>query len=283
MSSPLIAATALRAQLDAGTPLLLCDCRHDLADPGAGARAHASGHLPGALHLHLDHDLSAPTDGRNGRHPLPSREALAARLAALGFADDLPVVVYDGSGGMYAARLWWMLGWLGHREVWVLDGGLAAWQAAGGALQAGPVAARSPGHFTLRPAQHSTLAYPEVLAGLGKGLRLIVDARAPDRFRGENETLDPLGGHIPGAVNRCFRDNLAADGRFKPAEQLRAEWLALMGQRDAATLVQQCGSGVTACHNLLAMAVAGLPGSALYAGSWSEWSAQPGAPIATGA
>lgn len=279
MNSPLISATALRAQLDAGTPLLLCDCRNDLADPGAGARAHAAGHLPGALHMHLDRDLSAPPDGRNGRHPLPTREALAARLAALGFADDLPVVVYDDCGGMYAARLWWMLGWLGHREVQLLDGGLAAWQAAGGALQAGPVAPRAPGRFTLRPAQQTTIDYTELLAGLGKGWRLIVDARGPDRFRGENETLDPVGGHIPGAVNRFFKLNIGEDGRFKPADVLRAEWREVIGGRDPASLVMQCGSGVTACHNLLALEVAGLSGAQLYPGSWSEWCSDPARPM----
>lgn len=279
---PLIDVAALQAMLTAGQAVLLCDCSHDLADPGAGARAHDAGHLPGAIHLHLDRDLSAPTTGRNGRHPLPTPEALAARLSALGFADDLPVVACDSSGGIYAARLWWMLRWLGHARVQVLDGGLPAWRAAGGALQTGAVTPRPPGHFTPRPPLERCLGFEAVLAGIGQGLRLIVDARAADRFRGENETLDPVGGHIPGAMNRCFRDNLGADGRFKPAAALRAEWLALMGQRQAGDLVQQCGSGVTACHNLLAMASAGLEGSALYAGSWSEWCAQPHAPVAVG-
>ena len=279
---PLIDVVALQALLAVGKPLLLCDCGHDLADPAAGARAHQAGHLPGAVHLHLDSDLSAPTTGRNGRHPLPEPEALLARLSALGFADDLSVVVYDSSGGMYAARLWWMLRWLGHAAVQVLDGGLPAWRAAGGELQTGPVAPRAPGRFTQRPSLERCLDFDNLLAGLGKGSRLIVDARGPDRFRGENETLDPVGGHIPGALNRCFRDNLAADGRLKPAAQLHAEWLALMGERRATDLVQQCGSGVTACHNLLAMASAGLDGSVLYAGSWSEWCAQPQAPVAVG-
>lgn len=282
MTTPLITAPALRALLASGAPLLLCDCRADLADPAAGARAHAEAHLPGALHLSLDDDLSAPRTGANGRHPLPGRAAFATRLAALGFADDLPVVAYDASGGMYAARLWWMLRWVGHGAVQVLDGGLAAWDAAGGALQGGAAPARAPGHFTLRPPLVSTLGFDDVLADLGSGQRLIVDARAPDRFRGENETLDPVAGHIPGAANRCFRDNLAADGHFKPVAQLQAEWLALMAGRRPADLVQQCGSGVTACHNLLAMEAAGLGGAALYPGSWSEWCAQPGAPVAVG-
>ncbi len=282
MPSPLISAPTLHTLLSSGTAVLLCDCQFDLADATAGERAHAAGHLPGALYLHLDRELSAPRNGRNGRHPLPDRAAFAARLAALGLRDDLPVVVYDGTGGMYAARLWWMLRWVGHGAVQVLDGGLAAWHAAGGALQAGPTPPRPPGNVTLRPPLVSLLGFDEVLAGLGQPRRLVVDARAPDRFRGDNETLDPVGGHIPGALNRAFRLNLGADGCFKPADQLRTEWLALMAGRRPAELVQQCGSGVTACHNLLALEAAGLGGSALYAGSWSEWCARPEAPVATG-
>ena len=284
MSHALISAPTLRARLASGAPCLLVDCSFDLADPAAGQRLHAERHLPAALYLHLDRDLSAPkTDAARGRHPLPDREAFARHLASLGLHDDLPVVAYDGSGGMYAARLWWMLRWLGHAAVQVLDGGLAAWDRAGGKLQGGPVAALAPGHLTLRPALVDAVDYNGLRAGLGQAGRLIVDARAPDRFRGENETLDPVGGHIPGALNRCFRDNLAADGSFKPAGQLRLEWAAATGGRPAAELVMQCGSGVTACHNLLALEVAGLPGAQLYPGSWSEWCAQPGAPVAVGA
>ena len=288
MTQPLITASALRALLASGSPLLLCDCSFDLSDTGAGVRSHAERHLPGAIYLNLDHDLSAPKSTvagapSAGRHPLPTREAFAARLAALGFRDDLPVVAYDGSGGMYAARLWWMLRWVGHAAVQVLDGGLAAWTAADGALQSGAVPARSSGSFTLRPPLVSTLAFEDLLDGLGRGSRLIVDARSPDRFRGENETLDPVGGHIPGAANRFFRHNLGPDGCFKPADQLRSEWQDLIGGRRPADLVQQCGSGVTACHNLLALEAAGLGGSALYPGSWSEWCGRSQAPVATGA
>ena len=200
-----------------------------------------------------------------------------------GLRDDQAIVVYDQAGGMYAARAWWMLRWLGHAAVQVLDGGIAAWQAAGGALDSGPAAPRAaqPG-FALRESLEATLDHASLRAGLGTPGRLIVDARAPDRFRGENETLDPVGGHIPGAVNRLFRLNLAADGRFKPADTLRSEWLALMAGHAPEALVMQCGSGVTACHNLLALHLAGLAGARLYPGSWSEWCAQPGAPIATG-
>ena len=286
MTAPLITAPALRALLASGAPLLLFDCRFDLADTAVGARACDAGHLPGAVYLHLDDDLSAPRDGqppRNGRHPLPSRQAFAQRLAALGCHDALPVVAYDASGGMFAARLWWMLRWLGHGAVQVLDGGLPAWEAAGGALQGGPVPAREPGRLSLRPPLVHTIDYAALRAGLGHGARLIVDARAPERFRGEGEILDPVGGHIPGAANRCFRDNLSPAGTFKPQNQLRSEWLALMAGRTPADLVQQCGSGVTACHNLLALEAAGLGGSALYAGSWSEWCVQPNAPLASGA
>ena len=284
MSHALISAPTLRARLASGAPCLLFDCSFDLADPAAGERNHARRHLPGALYLHLDRDLSAPrTDAARGRHPLPDRAAFARHLASLGLHDDLPVVAYDGNGGMYAARLWWMLRWLGHAAVQVLDGGLAAWDAAGGKLQGGLVAALAPALFTLRPPLVEAVDYGSLRAGLGQAGRLIVDARAPDRFRGENETLDPVGGHIPGALNRCFRDNLAADGCFKPAAQLQAEWTAVTGRRPAPDLVMQCGSGVTACHNLLALEVAGLPGAQLYPGSWSEWCAQPGAPVAIGA
>ncbi len=283
MSLPLISAPALRTLMATGDRLLVCDCRFDLADPAHGEADHLAWHIPGAVYLHLDRDLSAPKTGRNGRHPLPDRAAFAQRMADLGCHDDMPVVAYDASGGMYAARLWWMLRWLGHSRVQVLDGGLVAWDAAGGALQAGPVAPRVPATLSLRPPLVDLLDFDAVLGGLGQPGRLVVDARAPDRFRGENETLDPIGGHIPGAANRFFRDNLQPNGQFKPAEQLRQEWLALMGQRRSSDLVQQCGSGVTACHNLLALAAAGLDGAALYAGSWSEWCSRDNAPLATGA
>ena len=293
MTTPLISAPALRALIASGAPLLVFDCRFDLAQPEQGALSYLEGHLPDAQYLHLDRDLAAPrTSGlasgaanplQGGRHPLPSRKAFAALMASRGCQDDLPVVAYDATGGMYAARLWWMLRWLGHPAVRVLDGGLAAWDAAGGALHAGPVPARGPGAFTLREPLTAAVDYAALRSSLGEGPRLIVDARAPDRFRGENETLDPVGGHIPGAVNRFFRDNLQPDGHFKPQAQLQAEWQAVMAGRRPADLVAQCGSGVTACHNLLAMAAAGLGGAALYAGSWSDWCAQPDAPIATGA
>lgn len=283
MFDALISASELLAELHARADrVLLCDTSFDLADVQAGERAYAQAHLPGAVYLHLDRDLSSPRTGRNGRHPLPEREAFAQRMAALGANASTTVVAYDRSGGMYAARLWWMLRWLGHGDAAVLDGGLAAWQAAGGVLEAGPAAPRPAAAFPLRPPLASAIDYAGLRGALARSVVTVVDARAPDRFRGENETLDPVGGRIPGALNRCFRDNLDAEGRFKPATQLRDEWTAVIADREPSTLVQQCGSGVTACHNLLALHVAGLPGSALYPGSWSEWCAQPDAPVAVG-
>ncbi len=286
MNSALISATELAARLHAGGPsTLVVDCSFDLSDLQAGRRRFEAGHIPGAQYLDLDLVLAQPPaqrDGRGGRHPLPQAERLVADLAAVGAADDSLIVASDASFGVYAARLWWLARWLGHDRVQVLDGGAAAWRTAGGALQAGPADAVAPGRFSQRPSLTRSVDLADVRSTLGQGPRLLVDARAADRFRGENEVLDPVGGHIPGSVNRWFRDNLAADGRFKPAAQLRQDWLALMGARQPADLVQSCGSGVTACHNLLAMAVAGLPGAALFPGSWSQWCAQSDAPMAVG-
>lgn len=279
----LISADELAAAHKSGKPLLVLDCGFELTDPQAGQRAYEGGHIPGARYVHLDKVLSAEKTGRNGRHPLPDRETFAATMAQLGLDADTQVVAYDNAGGMYAARLWWMLRWAGHPAVAVLDGGIAAWKAAGHALGTDTPAALPEGSFRLKPSVVTTVSYDEVKANIDRQDRLVLDARAPDRFRGENETLDPIGGHIPGARNRLFKDNLGPDGRFKLPAQLRQEFDALTGGRPAAQLINQCGSGVTACHNLLAMEVAGLRGAALYPGSWSEWSAQPGAPIATGA
>ncbi len=286
MTNALISATELTTLLrEASGQVLLIDVSFDLSDPGAGLRSHLAGHLPGAAYVHLDSDLSAAKTGLNGRHPLPSPEAFCARMAALGARDDHHIVAYDSNGSMYAARLWWMLRWAGHARVQVLDGGLAAWRAAGGAVEVGdapaPVLADAQ-PYSRRPSLVTSVDHTALRANLATQQHFVVDARAPDRYRGENETLDPIGGRIPGAGNRFFRDNLAADGHFKPAAQLRAEWLTVMGDRAATDLVHQCGSGVTACHNLLAMEAAGLTGAALYAGSWSEWCAQSGAPIARG-
>jgi len=279
----LISPQELHALRQSSSPVLVCDCTFDLADTGAGARGYAAGHIPGAVYVDLDRDLSGAKTGDNGRHPLPRREDVAALMARLGASDDTQVVAYDAVGGAMAARLWWLLRWAGHPASAVLDGGLAAWRAAGLALEQEPPASPRPGRFTLRPPLSATVEYDEVRANLhAQAPRLVVDARAADRFRGENETLDAVGGHIPGAVNRFFRDNLQPDGRFKSPSQLKAEFDALLGATPANRVISQCGSGVTACHNLLGMEIAGLTGAALYPGSWSEWSSRPGSPIATG-
>ena len=279
----LIQPGALDALLHAGAPVVVCDCSFDLASPAAGRHAYAAGHIPGAAYLGLEDALSGAKTGRNGRHPLPERAQFASDMAALGVSAETQVVAYDAADGMFAARLWFLMRWLGHEAVAVLNGGLAGWRAAGLPLQTHAPAPRSRG--TLAPAAPlvAVVDYAAVLAASQAGNRVILDARAPDRFRGENETLDAVGGHIPGARNRFFRDNLDAQGRFRPASELRQAFDAALGGQPASAAVAQCGSGVTACHNLLAMEIAGLPGAALYPGSWSEWSAQPGAPVARGA
>lgn len=279
----LISAAQLQQALAAGQPLLLVNTSFDLADPGAGERDHALGHIPGAHYLHLDRDLSAAQTGPDGvfrgRHPLPDRADFAARMAAIGLRPGLQAVVYDGQGGMYAARLWWMLRWIGHAEVAVLDGGHAAWLASGGALSHAPALGQA-ARPVLQDSQVRSLDAEQLRAELGR-VRLI-DARAPERFRGEVEPLDAQAGHIPGASNRLFKNNLQEDGRFKSSEQLHREFSALLAPYRPEDVVHQCGSGVTACHNLLAMEHAGLPGSRLYPGSWSEWSSDPSRPVAKG-
>ena len=268
------------AQLRALDSPLVIECSFDLADTSAGERAYAAGHIPGAFYLHLDRDLSGDKAGANGvfpgRHPLPQRDTFAALMRRLGLTGDRQVVAYDRQGGPYAARLWWMLRWLGHEAVAVLDG---AWD---GDVSTEPPTAQpsdwQPGAPLTRQVDAAGL-----LQQLGR-VRLI-DARAAERFRGEVEPLDKAAGHIPGASNRFFKDNLGPDGRFKPAAQLRQEFEALIAPHGGGTIVHQCGSGVTACHNLLAMAHAGLGaplGGTLYPGSWSEWSADPARPIAKG-
>ncbi|HEY6354006.1 MAG TPA: sulfurtransferase [Burkholderiaceae bacterium] len=273
----LITTDALRALLARGAPLLLLDCGFDLTDAHAGARAHAQGHLPGAHHADLEHDLSAAKSGRHGRHPLPTREAFAATVARWGVQADTPVVCYDDQGGPYAARAWWMLRWLGHEAVAVLDGGRAAWLAGGGMLDSTNPAPSAAAPYPLAATSVPTVTADRLLGLLGKVT--VLDARAGERFRGEVEPLDPVAGHIPGARNRFYKDNLQADGRFRSPAQLRAAF-APFGEPTAC--VHQCGSGVTACHNLLAMEYAGLTGSALYPGSWSEWCADPARPVARG-
>ena len=273
----LIDAATLQSHL-ANPDWRIVDVRHLLSDTAHGERTYAQAHLPGAVFLHCDRDLSGTMTGSNGRHPLPEREQLIARLGSIGIGPQTQVVVYDDAQGMVACRLWWLLRWLGHEAVAVLDGGLQAWQAAGGSMTAEILPVR-PVTFEVREPLTVPVTVAEVEANLATPAMQIVDARAPDRFRGENETLDPVGGHIPGAINRFFRDNLEADGCFKAPARLRAEWLARLAGIAPERVVHQCGSGVSACHNQLAMAVAGLGGSRLYAGSWSEWCADSGRPV----
>jgi len=279
----LISASELASHLNDDNWVIL-DCRHDLMNPTAGSDAFAAGHIQNAQFADIDTQLSGPKTARGsrftGRHPLPDRSALLAALRGWGINDDTQVVAYDGKGGMFAARLWWLLRWIGHANVAVLDGGLAAWQAQGLPLVT-PVAPRPAGTIAERASLARTVSVQELLANLDTQELTVLDARAPDRFRGENETIDPVGGHIPGAKSRFFKDNLQPDGRFKSAQELEQEFAGLIGKPGAA--VMQCGSGVTACHNLLALEVAGLPGAALYPGSWSEWCADPARPVATGA
>jgi thiosulfate/3-mercaptopyruvate sulfurtransferase len=278
MSSLLVSVEELAAHPE----WRIFDCRHDLKDTGYGQRAFAKEHIPGAIHLHLDRDLSGPTTGRNGRHPLPSVENFAALMSACGVGQDTQVVAYDNEGGIFAARLWWLLRWLGHDKVALLDGGLPGWRRSKRPLD-GTVPEVAAANFMPRPCEDVTVEAESIMTTLGSTDLLLIDARSPERFAGENETLDPVGGHIPGAINRFYFDNLDDSGcYFKPADELRMEFTAALGNRDPATVVQQCGSGVTACHNLMAMELAGLSGSKLYPGSWSEWCADPSRPVATG-
>lgn len=284
MPSPLITATELNELRAQGTQqVVVVDCSFDLANPAAGREMYQQDHVPGAFYLHLDNELSGPKTGFNGRHPLPDAELFVARLRALGVNDETLIVAYDAQGSMYAARLWWLSRWAGHGAVAVLDGGKAAWLAAGLPLEQGTTPdPEAGGNLTRHASLVRTVDAAALVENLSEPALLVVDARAADRFRGENETLDPVGGHIPGASNRFFKDNLGADGRFKPADQLRAEFGQVFGGRAPAQTVMQCGSGVTACHNLLAMEVARLTDAALYPGSWSEWCADPRRPVATG-
>lgn len=257
------------------------DCRHDLAKPYLGEQQYAQAHIRGALFASLDQDLSAPATGRNGRHPLPDPAIFAAWLGRQGLRPGDQVVAYDAGNGAMASRLWWMLRWLGHDAAAVLDGGLAKWLQEGREVTA-EVPSFAATEYLARPRPEMNADVEFVERRLGAAGMLLLDARAPARFLGEAEPIDPVAGRIPGARNRFNSENLAPDGTFKSADALRAEMLALLGDRDPAAIVHYCGSGVAACHNLLAMEVAGLPGSRLYAGSWSEWIADPRRPQAKG-
>jgi thiosulfate/3-mercaptopyruvate sulfurtransferase len=284
----LIDAPALRELLGSAgraTPgLAIIDCRFDLGQPQAGRLLYVSGHIPGARYADLNEDLSAPITPDSGRHPLPAPAKFAPTLARLGVGPAVQVVAYDSANGAFAARLWWMLRAWGHLEVAVLDGGYPAWTAAGGATAAGEEP-DAPGAGTSGPPPIE--AWPVVTTADVVELRrdpgrLLVDARAPERYSGSVEPIDAVAGHVPGAANHPFSLNLASDGRFLPAAELRRRWQSRLGDHEPAAVVAMCGSGVTACHNLLGLEVAGFPGAKLYAGSWSEWIRDPHRPIARG-
>jgi len=292
----LISVEALASQID---QLILIDCRSDLFDASLGKQQYESGHIPNAAFFALHDALSGPKTPGSGRHPLPDQQALVQRMQSLGANDDSMVVVYDAGSSVYAARLWWLLRWCGHDAVNVLDGGFAAWVKAGypSSKDLSPRERKQgKGNFAIRNSLEAIIQSDELLENLGSGHHLIVDARAAERWRGDVEPLDPVAGHIPGALNRPNTQNLRPDGRFKPAEVLREEWLSLMTFQapripaaasapggEGSALVHSCGSGVSACHNLLAMRIAGLNDDLmLHPGSWSEWCADPKRPVAKG-
>ncbi|VXC39984.1 putative 3-mercaptopyruvate sulfurtransferase [Pseudomonas sp. 8Z] len=278
----LIDSQALASRLHS-PDLVLLDCRFALEDPAYGRRSYLEGHIPGAHFLDLEQDLSAPVvKGVTGRHPLPDPSVLVERLRLCGLRPDSQVVLYDDGPGAFAARAWWLLLWLGKRNgLYLLDGGLKAWREAGQPLNT-QAPTNTPGDFTAHPDERLLMSAEQLQQRLGSAELTLLDARALPRFRGEVEPLDPVAGHIPGAQCAAFTDNLGADGRFLPPEQLRARFDALRGARPLDALVAYCGSGVTACHNLFAMSLAGYPLAPLYAGSWSEWITDPKRPLAKG-
>jgi thiosulfate/3-mercaptopyruvate sulfurtransferase len=251
------------------------DCRHDLAKPELGEQEYRRAHIPGALFASLDRDLSAPKTGKNGRHPLPDAKAFGAWLGRQGLKRGDQVVCYDAAHGAMAARLWWMLRWIGHDTVAVLDGGFAKWQAEGRAVTA-EVPRISPTELKVAPRADMAIEVSAIAKNPRK--HALLDARAPGRYRGEQEPIDPVAGRIPGALNRFNMDNVRGDGRFKSPEDLKRDFQQVLGGRAPDDVIHYCGSGVAACHNLLAMELAGLTGGRLYAGSWSEWQADPKRP-----
>lgn len=277
----LIDAAALKPLLG-HADLLLVDCRFDLMNPDAGRHAFEQSHLAGAVYADLNQDLSDLSRTGLGRHPLPTPARFAETLSRFGYRPEQAVVAYDQANGAYAARLWWMLRWVGHRNVAVLNGGLQAAIEAGFPMAAGPTAVAPTPIPSLAETAADLVDFAKLDAMRQDANGLLIDARGAERYRGDVEPIDPVAGHIPGAVNRPFTLNLDSNQRFLPAETLRAQFQALLGSRRAEAVVHQCGSGVTACHNLLAMHHAGLTGSRLFAPSWSGWIADPSRPVAKG-
>jgi thiosulfate/3-mercaptopyruvate sulfurtransferase len=280
LASHLAASAAASAPNDDQTWVIV-DCRYDLTDESWGEKQYHAAHIPGALYASLGRDLAGPSDGRNGRHPLPGHEAMAATFGRFGVRHGVQVVAYDQDTGMYASRLWWMLRYMGHDAVAVLDGGFAKWTREGRATRGG-VETREPVVFTGKPRAAMRLSANQVWAKLGNPSMTLVDARSPVRYEGKEEPLDRVAGHIPGARNHFFQWNLGPEGTFLPPEALRDTFTALLGSTPAEQVAVYCGSGVTACHNMLAMERAGLTGMKLFPGSWSEWSADPDKPVETG-
>jgi thiosulfate/3-mercaptopyruvate sulfurtransferase len=295
MYSTLISAQQLKGLQASGGPLMVFDCSFDLRNTAAGEQQYRDAHIPGAVYAHLDTALSdegvIDPDGKHhphpdaacgGRHPLPSREKFAMWLSSVGFANDMQAVVYDRNNSGYCGRLWWMLKWAGHEAVAVLDGGLQAWQEAGGEVTDRVEPSHFQSNFKLGRELASLVTTQQVLRRLGKPEQTLIDARATPRFKGEVEPLDPVAGHIPGALNWPTAQSLTEEGKFKPAAQLREEFERLLAGRDPATVVHHCGSGVSAVPNILAMELAGFGRTALYGGSWSEWCSDPKRPVAKG-
>lgn len=279
MKKMLVTTEELAAQV-ADPRWVIFDTRAELMDHAKGRRAYEAGHIPGAYFLDTETDLSGVKTGRNGRHPLPDLDRFAARMNECGVAPGVQVVAYDDLGGNFAVRLWWLLRWLGHESVALLDGGIPLWQKEGRPLTREAPAPRR-GNFTARPHLGDVVDIDFVDRFREDPSIKLIDARNAERFAGLNETIDPVAGHIPGATNRFWRDNLEDDGRFKKPDELRAEFTELLGTTPASATVHMCGSGVTACHNMFALALAGFDPGRLYAGSWSEWCADTSRPVAT--
>jgi thiosulfate/3-mercaptopyruvate sulfurtransferase len=280
MFNVLVSTDELQAHLSDPNWVVI-DVRFDLMNPALGRQAYVASHIPGAQFMDLNDDLAGTPNGRNGRHPLPDIATFASKLGAMGVDASKQVVVYDGGSMMFVGRLWWMLRWLGHDAVAVLDGGYAAWEKELRVVSSAPAAPR-PTSFVAHPREHLRVSADTVLAGLAQSAHIVIDARAPERFSGASEPIDPVGGHIPGARNHPFAKNLGADGKLVPTAQLRAQFEALLSGRSAHEVVHSCGSGVSALANMIAMEAAGLTGSRLYTGSWSEWSSDPSRPVETG-